>query len=86
MENRKKNKKELIKDINIENLAKKQSNDKFIGKTNEGLIFIDPESVKTIVKDEQYYLVVAVDEYYTDNILEKIKTKQKLKMRHMQQV
>ncbi|WP_282927094.1 YadA-like family protein [Megamonas funiformis] len=74
-----KNKKELVKDINIENLAKKQSNDKFIGKTNEGLIFIDPESVKTIVKDEQYYLVVAVDEYYTDNILEKIKTKQNIK-------
>ena len=37
-----------------------------VGNTNVGILYIDTDSVQTIRKAEQYFLMVAAEEVFTD--------------------
>ncbi|MDQ9831350.1 hypothetical protein RFX70_21450, partial [Acinetobacter baumannii] len=47
-----------------------------IGSSDYGQMYIDTDTVTTVKKDEQYFLVVNAEEYYTDEkFLEKLQAK-----------
>ena len=51
-----------------------------IGSSDYGQMYIDTDTVTTVKKDEQYFLVVNAEEYYTDEkFLEKLQAKENIK-------